>query len=133
MGKEPASNGAYQQRDRGCEPPVPLGVVGSKEEGVHEQIAVDAGQDNARERLIPQYPTCNSLAAALKGDQGDGHEDAPVELVGLSVLRAESDHCRRGQDAGELEQEGAYKDPPALGREVAVEPAEYKGAEAEAC
>lgn len=132
MGEEPARDRAHQQRDGGREPPVPLGVVAPEEEGVHEQIAVDAGQDDARERLVPQHPARDGLAAALEGDQGDGHEDAPVELVGRFVVGAEGDHGGRGKDEDELEQEGAYKDPSALGREVGVEPAECKGAEAEA-
>lgn len=131
MRKQAAGDGTDEEHDRRCEPAVPFHVVKLEEVGVREEVAVDAGQDDAGEGVVLQRPARDGLPATLEGDQGDGHQDVPADVVASSTW---AERHQRGcyDDEENLEGKRGAEDPSALGREVSVEAAEQEGSDAEA-
>lgn len=131
--KDSASNGTQQQQNRRSGPAIALDVVQGKEVLVGEEVAVDAGEDDAGEGVVLEGAAGDGLAAALEGDEREGHQDGPVD--GVLVVRGAA--ARKGDDAGGgdgqegLGAEGDAQDPAALGREEAVEAREEEGADGE--
>jgi hypothetical protein len=130
--EESAEDSSNDEHDGRAHPSVSFGVVQSKQVRVGEEIAVYARQDDTGEAVILQGSASDGLAAALEGDQGDGHEDVPAYLL-LGLNRGTKCHDRGCNHCEQhLEQERGAEYPSALWREVSVEAAEEEGAETEA-
>lgn len=131
-----AQDGADEEQDGGADPAVTLGVAGGQDLGVGEEVAVDAGEDDAGEGVVPERAAGDGLAAALEGDERDGHEHRPVDVFfsGVLVLRAEGQDRGGAGDEEHLQRERRAQDPAPLGRrrEEPVQGAEEDGADAEA-
>ena len=131
--KLPPDERPQQQKQRRAGPPVPLRIPQRKQLDVREQITVVARQHHARQRVVLEHPARNSLAAALEGQQGDGHEHVPADVLRVPVAggAGDGDHGGGGGGQEQLGGEGGAHDPAAGGREEAVEAGEDEGTEAE--
>lgn len=128
--KDTAQDRAGEQQQRGGGPAVALDVAGGKEVLVGKEVAVDAGEDDAGEGVVLEGAAGDGLAAALKGDEGEGQQDGPVDGVVAGGGGREGDDEGGGDSEEGLGGKGGAEDPAALGGEEAVEAGEEEGADA---
>lgn len=130
MRKKTTQNSACQQQQRSSGPAVSLDVVQLKQVLVREEVAVDAGEDDTRQRIVLESTTGDGLAAALKGDEGEGQQHGPVDAVFALGCRVEGDDEGGSDSEEQLRGEGGADDPTAFGGEETVEAGEEEGTDA---
>lgn len=132
MSQQAAQDGADEEEKRRGHASVPLRVVHGEQVDVREEVAVDASEDDAREGVVLEGAADDGLAAALEGDEGDGHEHGPADGRARVRVRLHEGEDRRGhEDQEHLQHKGGAEDPAPRGREVPVEEAEEDGPDAE--
>ena len=131
MREDAAENRAGQQHERRSSPPVALHIVELEKVLVREEVAVDAGEDDAGEGVVPEGAGRDGLAAALEGDEGERQQHGPVDGVVALGRRRERDDEGGSDGEEQLRGEGGAENPAALGGEAAVEAREEEGADAE--
>ena len=132
VGKDTAHDGACEKQEGGGGPAVPLRVVHGKQVLVGEQVTVDAGKDNAGERVVLEGTAGHGLAAALEGDESQRHEDVPAGRLVIWGRGADCDDgCSSNAQEG-LRHEGDAENPSPLRGEEAVEAREEERSHAEA-
>lgn len=124
MRKDSAQNGTDEQKRRRSRTTVPLDVLEGKEILVREEIAVDAGQDDAGQGVVLESPARHGLAAALEGDERKRRQDSPADVVLVLRGSRESDDEGGGDDEERLGGKGDAEHPSPLGRKVTVEAGE---------
>lgn len=131
MGENSSSECSDKQEDRRSSPAVALHVVRREQILVGKQVAVNARENNAGQRVVLERSASDGLAAALECDKGYRQEDSPVGRVGVVVGRGDGhdDGGRNGQE--HLRNERSAQNPAALRGEEAVKSCEQERSEAE--
>lgn len=129
MRQQTAGDGTSKKQQGGGGAAVALDVGKSKEVLVGEEVAVDAGEDDAGQGVVAQGPAGDGLGTALEGDEGERQEDGPVDGI-LAGGWGAGDDEGGGDGQGHLGGKGGAEDPAALGGEEVVEAGEEKGADA---
>lgn len=124
MRENSAQNSTDEQKRRRSRTAVPLGVLEGKEILIREEIAVDAGQDDAGQGVVLESSARHGLATALEGDECKRRQDRPADMV--LVLRGgrKGDDEGGGDDEERLGGKGHAEHPSPLGRKVTVEAGE---------
>lgn len=134
MRKQAARQRTQQQHERGAQPAIPLGIVDAEQLRIAEQITINARQHDARQRVVLERAAGDGLAAGLEGDERDGHQGVPGDVLAgpfAEVGGAPGDDGGGGDAEQGLGGEGGEEGGAALGREEAVEAREEEGADAE--
>lgn len=131
MREQAAADSTDQQQQRRGGPPVALDVVQRKQVLVREQVAVDARQHHARQRVVLERAARHRLPAALERHQRQRQQDLPVDLAGAAGRGRDGHDGGGGHGEQHLRAERHAKHPASLGREEAVEAREEERAHAE--